>query len=98
MNIYACVDIDPTTNKVLGSTIQGQTIETDKPVLLEHAIFIEDGVHGYVVEDKLKLKGLKPVTRTADGDIWNFAGTMPLLSARYALVNPRNGISYTNAV
>jgi hypothetical protein len=95
-NLYVCIDIDPSTNRILGTRAQGDIIETDKPVLLSDAIFGDDGVMGHVVDEKVKFKRpLTPVKYNADGEILNEKEEL-LLTAAYALVSPRSGVKYTN--
>jgi hypothetical protein len=97
--MYVCLDIDPSTNRVLGSRAQGDIIETDQPVLLEQAIFGDDGVIGYIVTEKVKFKKpLASITRNDEGEIYTADGKTPLLTAAYALISPRSGIKYTNEV
>jgi hypothetical protein len=98
--IYAVVDIVPGENLILGTNAQEIPISIRETIVVENPIFVEDGVQGIILDrdDKRKLKGLKPVTRNEDGDIYTFDGRMPLLSAAYAHLNPRTGVvSYTNA-
>lgn len=95
--MYVCVDIDPLSRKILGSTVQKKMIESDYSILIESPIFSEHGVEGLVVdkEDRRHPKNMVPITRV-DGDIWTTDGSMPLISAAYALINPkRNLITYT---
>ena len=99
--IVGVIDIDPTTHTILGTHLQsGRQISTARTVLVENPYFTDDGVQGVILDedDRRPLKGLKPVTRNEDGDIYTFDGRMPLINAAYALVNPRkNVILYTNA-
>ncbi len=95
--MIVCIDVDPSSNKIIGSDIHGNIIESNKPVLIESPRFEADGVIGVVVEEKRRLRGLKNVVRNDDGEFMNFSGDVWLLNAAYSHVNPNGEISYTNA-
>jgi hypothetical protein len=99
--IAATVDIDPTSNTILGThELSQRMISFDRPVVVENAFFADDGIQGVILDedDRRKLKGLKEAQRNEDGVLYTFDGRMPILTAAFVLLNPRkNKVYYTNA-